>query len=123
MAKGLQKNKEYLQALSLLGKTLLRRSNRRCELSDVTGELVIYDLDAPKSDPSLDHVVHVSPMAKEWLDGGSINPHEARHLESAVWSEHPAVARAALTLLRRIDEPWAMEAAESAQMMIDSFES
>lgn len=119
MAKGLQKQKEYQQALSLLGKTLLRRSKRRCELTDETGELVIFDLNPPKGDPSLDHVIHISPQAVRWLKGEEINPHEARHLVAAVWSEYPAVSRAALDLLGRVDEPWAREAAESARMMID----
>ena len=117
MAKGLQKQKEYQQALSLLGKSLLRRSKRRCELTDNTGELVIFDLQPPQQEPSLDHVLHVSPQAARWLEGEKINPFEARHLEAAVWSEFPAVASAALQLLKRIDEPWAREAAESAQMM------
>ena len=61
--------------------------------------------------------MHVSPQAAAWLGGDEINPFEARHLEVAVWSEYPAVAKAALQLLQRIDEPWAREAAESAQMM------
>ena len=117
MAKGLQKQKEYKQALSLLGKTLMRRSQRRCELTDQTGELVIYDLNPPKADPKLEHVVHISPQAVQWLEGAKINPLEARHLEAAVWSEHPAVSRAAIQLLERIDEPWARDAAESAKMM------
>ena len=117
MAKGLQKQKEYQQALSLLGKSLLRRSKRRCELTDQTGELIVFDLDPPKGEPNLGHVLHVSPQAARWLEGEAINPFEARHLEAAVWSEYPAVARAALQLLQRIDEPWAREAAESAQMM------
>ena len=117
MAKGLQKQKEYQQALSLLGKSLLRRSKRRCELTDSIGELVIFDLNPPQGEPSLDHVLHVSPQAARWLEGEKINPFEARHLEAAVWSEFPAVARAALQLLRRIDEPWARDAAESVQMM------
>ena len=37
MAKGLQKQQAYQQPLSLLGKSLLRRSKHRCELSDETG--------------------------------------------------------------------------------------
>lgn len=117
MAKGLQKQQEYRQALNLLGKSLLRRSNRRCELSDQSGELVIFDLNPQQADPSLDHVLHVSPQVAAWLEGAKINPLEARHLEVVVWSEFPAVARAALMLLKRIDEPWAREAVESAEMM------
>ena len=117
MAKGLQKHQEYRQALSLLGKTLLRRSQRKCELSEETGELVIYDLDDPQADPSLEHVLHVSPKMRNLLDGGKINPAEMRCLETSVWSEHSAVRRATILLLKRIDELWAREALESALLM------
>ena len=117
MAKGLQKHKEYQQALSLLGKTLLRRSQRKCELSEETGELVIYDLDEPRADPSLEHVLHVCPKVRDYLDGAKIEAMELRCLETSIWSEHKAVRRASMVLLKRIDELWAREALETALMM------
>ena len=119
MAKGLQKHQDYRNALSLLGKTLLRRSQRKCELSDESGELVIYDLNEPKGEPSLEHVLHVSPKMRDILDGQSMNANEMRCLETSVWSEHTAVRRAAIQLLKRLDESWAREALESALMMAD----
>jgi hypothetical protein len=121
MARGLQKHQDYKNALSLLGKTLLRRSQRKCELSEERGELVIYDLDDPKTDPSLEHILHVSPKIRDCLDGQKINPAEMRCLETAVWSEHNAIRRAAIILLKRLDESWARDALESA-MMMDDFE-
>ena len=53
---------------------------------------MIYNLNPPAEDPTLDHVLHVSPKVAQWLDGGLINPLEARLFESMVWSEHLAVA-------------------------------
>ena len=119
MAKGLHKHQAYKSAVQLLGKTLMRRSKRRCELSDEPGQLVIYDLEDPRDNPTLDEVVHISPEMRDRLEGGPLNATELRCLESAVWSEHTPIRRAAIQLLKRIDEPWAREALESAMMMGD----
>lgn len=117
MARGLHKHQAYQSALSLLGKTLMRRSQRVCELSGESGELVIYDLEEPREEPTLDEVVHVSPTVRDWLDGARLDASEARCLEMAVWSEHAPVREAATRLLARVDEAWAREALESAQLM------
>ena len=117
MAKGLHKHQAYRGALQLLGKSLMRRSKKRCELSGESGELVIYDLKDPRAEPTLDEVIHISPEMKSRLDGARFNADEVRCLETAVWSEHPAVREATIRLLERVDEPWAREALESAQMM------
>ena len=117
MAKGKQKYAEYQSALNQLGKELMRRSKRSCELSGESGTLVIYDLDEPKTDPDLTHIIHVSEEMKARLDGQSFNAGEVRCLESAIWSEHRAVRRAAVQLLSRVNESWAVEAIESAHMM------
>jgi hypothetical protein len=119
MAKGLHKHQAYQRAVQLLGKTLMRRSQRLCELSGETGQLVIYDLEEPREEPSLEEVVHVSVAISECLKGGRLNPAELRCLETAVWSEHSPVRRATVQLLKRIDESWAREALESAMMMGD----
>lgn len=119
MAKGLHKHQAYQQAVQLLGKTLMRRSQRRCELSGEASQLVIYDLEDPREVPTLDEVVHVSLEIKQYLEGGQMNVAKLRCLETAVWSEHAPVRRAAVQLLKRIDATWAREALESAFMMGD----
>lgn len=121
MARGLDKHHAYQRALQLLGKTLMRRSQRRCELSEAQGELVIFDLEDPREEPTLDEVVHVSPEIRDILKGGALHPSELRCLETAVWSEHLPVRRATIMILKRIDAVWAREALESASMM-GSFE-
>ena len=117
MARGRDKHQAYTQALQLLGKTIMRRSKRRCELSDEAGELVIYDLEDPRDEPLLDEVVHISPRMRDLLDGAPVDAAELRCLETVVWSEHLPVRRAAVMLLERVDEPWAREAIEATEMM------
>ena len=117
MAKGREKHQAYKDALNLLGKELARRAGRRCELSEVSGPLVIHDLEGAKVVPDLDHVLLVSPMMKESLDGGRIDENAMRCLENAVWSPLSAVRRAAVSILERIDAPWASDALEYASTM------
>lgn len=119
MARGRDKHQAYQRAVQLLGKTLMRRSQRQCELSGEQGQLVIYDLEDPREEPSLEEVLHVSIEMRDRLKGGKLNPSKLRCLETAVWSEHTPVRRAAVILLKRIDESWAREALDSAMMMGD----
>ena len=119
MAKGRDKHQAYQRAVQLLGKTLMRRSQRQCELSGERGQLVIYDLEDPREEPRIDDVVHVSTEIRDCLEGGHLNPSELRCLETAVWSEHTPVRRAAVILLKRIDTVWAREALDSAMVMGD----
>ena len=117
MAKGRDKHQDYLSELNLLGKTLARRSGRKCELSEVSGTLVIHDLEGSKVSPSLDHVVLVSEGIKAMLDGGAVDHDALRCLEHVVWSTVTPVRRAAVQLLERIDAPWAQDAIENARTM------
>lgn len=119
MAKGRDKHQNYLAALNLLGKPLARRSGRKCEVSEQTGSLVIFDLESSKVEPHLDHVVLVSASIKDMLAGGVVDETELRFLENAVWSTVIPVRRAAVCLLERIEAPWARTAIENAQMMDD----
>ena len=48
MAKGRDKHQDYLSELNLLGKTL-PTIRRKCELSEVSGTLVIHDLEGKQS--------------------------------------------------------------------------
>ena len=117
MAKGREKHQAYQDALNLLGKDLARRAGRRCELSEVPGTLVIHDMEGAKVAPDMAHVLLVSPVMKESLDGGPIDETAVRCLENAVWSPLPVVRRAAVLLLERIDAPWANDAVENARTM------
>ncbi len=117
MAKGRQKHQAYLDALNLLGKDLARRAKSKCELSEETGTLVTYDLEGSDSEPSLDHVLLVSPQVQQYLDGGKFEAESVRYLENVVWSTEPAIRRAAIQLLERIEAPWAHDAIDNARSM------
>ena len=117
MSKGRQKHQLYLDRLNLLGKDLARRAKSKCELSEESGSLVTYDLEGSDSTPSLDHVLLVSPTVERFLDGGSFEPENLHYLETVVWSTEPAIRRAAIKLLERIEAPWAQDAIDNARSM------
>ena len=117
MAKGQQKHQAYLDALNLLGKDLARRAKSKCELSEEAGSLVTYDLEGSDCEPNLDHVLLVSPQVQQYLDGGKFEAESVRYLENVVWSTEPAIRRAAIKLLERIEAPWAHDAIDNARSM------
>ena len=117
MAKGRQKHQDYLDALNLLGKDLARRAKSKCELSEESGSLVTYDLEGADSEPSLEHVLLVSPQVQLYLDGGKFEAESLRYLENVVWSTEPAIRQAAIKLLERIEAPWAHDAIDNARSM------
>ncbi len=117
MAKGRDKHDAYLNALNLLGKDLARRAKSKCELSEESGTLSLYDLEGSKVEPSLDHVVLISPMVRDHLEGRNLKSETLHYLQQAVWSDLAPVRRAAVQILEQVDEPWAEEAIENARMM------
>ena len=122
MSKGREKHAAYEEALSLLGRDLARRSKSRCELSGERGTLVVVDLEGSKVEPSLGHVVMVSPTVAEHLAGDNLEGAPLHYLETAVWSDVSAVRRAAIQILERLDAPWARDAIENARMMENAAE-
>ena len=50
----------------------------KCELSEEAGTLVTYDLEGSDSEPSLDHVLLVSPQVQQYLDGGKFEAESLR---------------------------------------------
>jgi len=122
MAKGRQKHQDYIDALSLLGKDLARRAKSKCELSGEPGTLGPFDLEGAPTEPELEHVVLVSPLVREHLEGRGLDDRDAlRYLESSVWSPEPVIRRASIRILEQIKQPWADEAIENARSM-DGYE-
>lgn len=117
IAKGREKHQAYLDALNLLGKDLARRAKSKCELSEESGTLEIFDLEGPDAEPDLNHVLLVSPKVAEYLGGKSLKGANLRYLETTVWSTQPAIRRAAVRILERIDEAWAHDAIQNAHSM------
>ena len=117
MAKGQAKHQTYVDALNLLGKDLARRAKSKCELSGEPGTLEIVDLEGSDVEPALEHVVMVSEEVAGYLNGRTVSGGSVRYLETSVWSTEPAIRRAAIRILERIDEPWALEAIDNAKSM------
>lgn len=119
MAKGRQRHQDYQDALSRLGRDLARRSRRRCELSEESGSLMTFDLEGAPLDPELSHVLFVSPWIYAMLEGSAVDPVRLRCLEGSAWSEEPAIRRASMRLLKRIDEAWARETLEGVKALYE----
>ena len=119
MARGKAEHDAYKEALSRLGRELTRRARSRCELSGATGSLLTYDLEGPKVEPDLDHVVLVCGEVADHLIGRTKGA-SLRYLETAVWSAERAVRRAAVGILAGIDEQWARDAIDNAVVMDQS---
>ena len=117
VAKGQAKHQTYVDALNLLGKDLARRAKSKCELSGESGRLEIYDLEGPDKEPAMEHVVLVSEEVAGYLGGRPVTGGAVRYLENIVWSTEPAIRRAAVLILERIDESWALEAIDNAKTM------
>ncbi|MFT4641752.1 MAG: protein PhnA [Verrucomicrobiales bacterium] len=116
MSKGYEENQERLRLLSLLGKPLARRSKRRCELCESTGnELRPYEIPPAPKEPAIENTLLLCSACMEQLKAPrKMDPARWRPLESAIWSSEAAVQIVAARLLRRMkDIPWAMEALEA----------
>jgi len=117
MSKGYQKNKERLEKVALLGKTLVRRAKKRCELCEVQGESMAVVEVAPVPDqPDPDSAVMICGACRSLLDNEKPDPAQARFLESVIWSEIPAVQVTAVRLCRKL----AALGADWAQDLLDT---
>jgi len=109
MAKGKAKHQARLDEISLLGKDLARRANRKCELCEGKGDLRPYD-SAPDDAPSMDTLALLCERCRAIAEGRDDPQETLRFLENAIWSPIPAVGGTARAVLRRVDAPWARAA-------------
>ena len=115
MAKGLDKHRQRLDALNTFGKDLVRRAKSQCEMCGATDtKLQIHEVPPVATEPEFDHCILLCETCKEQLDNPKrMQPDHWRCLNSAVWSEIPAVQVMAITTLKRLsDHPWATELQE-----------
>ena len=108
MAKGREKVEARKHALSLLGKDLARRAQRRCEFCEARDDLRPHDT-SPTDEPSLDALVLLCQRCRRLVAGEPVDARQCRFLEGAVWSEVPVVADLAKQCLGRIDADWARD--------------
>ena len=88
-----------------LGKPLTRRSRGCCELCSASEGARPFELWPFPEEPSLDHALMACARCRAWLEGATVEPLQAHFLSTAVWTEEPAVQRAAARLLMQCDDP------------------
>lgn len=105
MAKGYQQDRARKDKVSALGKILVRRSGKKCELCGVSGErMSVVEVEPAPEAPDPDHAVLICDPCREGAEGGKLSPDRWRFLDTAIWSEVPAVQVAAVRLCRRLDK-------------------
>lgn len=115
MAKGLDKHRARLDILSSFGKDLARRAKSQCEMCGASGtKLQIHEVPPVGSEPEFERCILLCETCKNQLDNPRrIDPDHWRCLNTAVWSEIPAVQVMAVTTLRQLNaQPWAQELEE-----------
>lgn len=113
MAKGLDKHRERLEALSKLGRPLARRSRSCCELCEDSGvSLTAWEVTPIQDEVSIDHTLFLCEPCITGIKGKLGNPSRWRFLSGAVWAELTATQVVAVRLLNQLaaaDEAWASE--------------
>lgn len=115
MAKGLDKHLHRQSTLNAFGKDLARRSKGRCEMCGAHGTpLQIHEVPPVPSEPDFDHCILLCENCTSQLDKPkNIQPDHWRCLNTAVWSEIPAVQVIAVHTLKHLsDQSWAIELQE-----------
>lgn len=105
MAKGYQKNKEHKDNVALLGKTLIRRCKKKCELCE-TGNtsLTVIEIAPVPKEPDENHAIMVCDSCHTILETGKMDDNAVRFLESVIWSEIPVVQVTAVRLCRELSQ-------------------
>lgn len=120
MAKGFQKNKEHQEQVALLGKSLIRRAKKKCELCDARGEsMAVVEVPPVPATPDPDHAIMICQACQALLDSEHPSPNQSRFLETVIWSEIPAVQVTAVRLCRKLAADgmdWARELMETVYL-------
>lgn len=113
MAKGYQANKERLETINSLGKTLAKRAGFACEWCGGKDDLRSWDY-KPDEEPSEVTLALLCGGCRELALGKKADPNDLRGIRNALWSDVPAVAEGAARVLARCKEPWVREAIEES---------
>lgn len=91
-------------------RTLLTRSNSKCELCGLKQNLSTYDV-PPYTDGDPDHCVITCEICRDQIEHPErMNPDHWRCLNESMWSEVPAVQVVAWRMLNRLtEEVWPLE--------------
>ena len=113
MAKGYQGNKERLEEISSLGKSIGKRAGFKCEWCESKDDLRVWDY-KPDAAPDMATLALLCQQCRSWADGRKASPDELRSIRNALWSDVPAVAEGAARVLAQCKESWVREALEES---------
>ena len=113
MAKGYQANKDRLEELAGLGKSVGKRAGFTCEWCGSKDELRVWDYQ-PDLSPAMENLALLCQRCREWACGRKADPRELRSIRDALWSDIPAVAEGAARVLAQCRETWVRDAIEES---------
>lgn len=113
MAKGYHANKERLEQIALLGKSLAKRAGFACEWCGSKDDLRTWDYQ-PDEEPQEELLALLCGRCRDLANGRKADAHELHGIRNALWSTIPAVAEGAARILATSKEPWVREAIEES---------
>ena len=117
MSKSYQANNGRSAAINSFGRSIGKRSGFTCEWCGSTKDLRVWDYQ-PDLSPNMDTLAMLCRHCRELAGETDNNPNELRSIRNALWSNIPAVAEGAATVLARCNESWVRDAI--AQSYMDS---
>ena len=113
MAKGLEKHKERLDNVALLGKDLARRAKSKCELCEGReGKLTPYEVEPLPEIPNIEEAILLCGKCRDDIEKNKFDQNRWRFLESIVWSELPPIQVTALRVCKNLNSKgvgWAQD--------------
>ncbi len=120
MAKGYDKNKKRRDQVALLGKALIRRAKKKCELCEARGvSMSVVEVEPLPAEPDEDRAVIICDSCKALLEQAKPDANQSRFLETAIWNETPAVQVTAVRLCRKVAASgahWAKDLLDNAYL-------
>lgn len=120
MAKGYLKHQEHKDQVALLGKTLIRRCGRKCELCESGNtSLSVVEVEPTPETPHEDNAVMVCESCQHSMETGKMDSNAMRFLESIIWTDVPPVQVTAVRLCRLLAKngvSWASDILDSVHL-------
>ncbi|KAB0663803.1 hypothetical protein F6V25_15335 [Oryzomonas japonica] len=121
MSKRYRANNERIDAINSFGRSIGKRSGFKCEWCGSTEDLRVWDYQ-PGLSPNMDTLAMLCRHCRELTGEANNDPNELRSIRNALWSNIPAVAEGAATVLARCNEAWARDAINQSYLKNDIIE-
>lgn len=113
MAKGYQANKERMEEITSFGKAIGKRAGFKCEWCEGKEELRVWDY-LPEMPPTMETLAMLCLDCRDIANGRKATSDELRSIRNALWSNIPAVAEGAASVLIQCKESWVRDAIEQS---------